>query len=81
MSINKETLADKILPFLDTHVDATCTKCKNSTTLHQTDEYWACDELLKRGWYATQDNLYCPKCQKARLKKLKQSKEKNVSRK
>jgi hypothetical protein len=29
------------------------------------------DELIKEGWYATSKNVWCPKCNKKRLKKKK----------
>ncbi len=67
MPTPKETQEDKIIPFLDSHVDVECTKCGTCVTFHLLDDFDAARQLAKTGWYATEKSLYCPTCQKKRL--------------
>jgi len=67
-NMSKETQQDKIIPFLNSEVYVECTKCNSAAGFFQLDDYDAADELVKLGWYATENNIFCPKCQKNRKK-------------
>lgn len=71
MSKYKETQEDKIIQFLESFVDAKCDKCNKQETFHQMDDYDAAGVMVRDGWYATPNYLYCPSCQKKRKSKTK----------
>lgn len=62
---NADQLEDNIL--IEASIE--CTKCKSGDLEMHTDQYYAADEFFKKGWRATPNNVYCPKCAKTYLKK------------
>ncbi len=40
-----------------------CNKCKKEKYINGGDEYDAVDHFITKGWYATENNCYCPECQ------------------
>lgn len=49
--------------------EITCGKCKKTVTLNHVESDDALDTFKEEGWYATPKNVYCPACNKKRLKK------------
>jgi len=51
---------------LSTH-DITCGNCGIIDSVHNIDEYEACEFFYTEGWRA-RNNTYCPRCAKKKLK-------------
>ena len=61
---------DKIQESVISTVGISCTKCGSVYEDYGMDEFEFSDELVKKGWRATENNIHCPKC----AKKLKPKK-------
>jgi len=46
-----------------------CSKCKKQKDYPNSDGWDAVEAAINDGWYATENNTYCPDCNKKRLKK------------
>ncbi len=53
---------------IETVCSISCSKCKSDDGAYNTDEFYASQDLFKKGWRATDKNIYCPKCAKKYLK-------------
>lgn len=63
-----EKLFDKLIDFIETESSIRCTKCRKIDNIMFCDQYDAVEPLIKDGWYATENNCYCPECNKKRKK-------------
>jgi hypothetical protein len=65
----------ELLDYCETTVDICCSKCGTTDTVCCLDDYNAVEEFFKKGWRATLQNCYCPKCAmkyiKGKLKPIK----------
>jgi len=50
---------------VETFSSIMCSKCPKSETIAG-DEYDAGEQFFKKGWHATEQNVYCPSCNKKR---------------
>ncbi len=53
--------SDKIRDNIMMQVEITCTKCGRTDT-DFSDEFYFSEKLIKEGWRATLNNIYCPYC-------------------
>jgi len=66
MNIEKEK--DILLENIEVVSTITCSSC-GATQSSWTDDYYASEEFIGKGWRATRNrNVYCPKCAKKKLK-------------
>jgi hypothetical protein len=66
----KKKTADDLIDFIQVLSSIECSKCKAADCCWMADEFSASESLFKKGWRATQSNIYCPKCAKKHLKSL-----------
>ena len=59
---------DYIAEAIEIECTIRCSKCRNTQTNVQTDEYYFSDELMEYGWRATKHHVYCPDCAKKYIK-------------
>jgi hypothetical protein len=73
MNIDEKQI-DKLLDYVITVCDITCTKCDYFSSLSMVDDYSAAERFSDDGWHATDNHVYCPQCAKKYLKKKKSKK-------
>ena len=69
--MKKERLENNILDAIEVLCSIQCTKCKHTERMYGADSYDLVDTLISDGWYATDKNVYCPKCNEDRISKKK----------
>lgn len=68
----KERAEINLAQHLNVIASISCTKCGASDSDYCEDPYNDyIDYLVEEKWYATDKNVYCPKCNKKRIKKNK----------
>ncbi len=65
--MSKKYKPDDLDGYVFTTTDISCSKCSESDTTGG-DEYEAMKYFFNKGWRATPNNCYCPKCAKKYLK-------------
>lgn len=63
--MEKDKAIMNLSDFTQTEFHISCTNC-NAEQATDGDE----DDFYKKGWRATQQNCYCPKCAKKKLKQV-----------
>jgi hypothetical protein len=64
-------LESNLLDAMEVCTTITCSKCRKHTDYHGVNEFDVLDTVIEDGWYATDANVYCPKCEKDRQYKKK----------
>ncbi len=64
----KEKLEVNILEAIEQVCVITCSKCQKVDKSYGADSYDIVDGLVEEGWYATEKGVWCPECNKKRLK-------------
>ena len=73
--MNKGHESMELMDYCETTVDICCSKCGINDTICGADDYNAAEEFFKKGWRATHQNCYCPKCAMKYIKeKIKNNK-------
>lgn len=67
--MNKEILEDRLYNAVETISSIQCTKCKKVDQFYQEDDWQVVSSAMNKGWYATENYVYCPDCQFKRKKK------------
>lgn len=66
----EEKLYNNVYGATEQSCTITCSKCgKIDITYHADDTHGVVSSLIDDGWYATEKNTWCPKCNKKRIKK------------
>jgi len=65
--MSKAKMAYDLMAFTSNTTTIKCTKCQETRT-EWLDEYDAVDYFFEKGWRATENHCYCPKCSKKYLK-------------
>ena len=63
-----DKLKDNIYNQIETFHHIHCSKCAKETYIAYGDEWDAVNDFIIEGWYATDNNCYCPECNKKRNK-------------
>lgn len=62
--------SEQLIDFCQEEVTLYCTNCKESQTEHNVDSNWGSEIFFEKGWRGTENNCYCPKCAKKKLKNI-----------
>jgi predicted nucleic-acid-binding Zn-ribbon protein len=68
----EEKLEMNLYNGIKTFSTITCSKCGKHEDYFGCDGYEAVEPALRNGWYATENNVYCPKCNSKRRKNSNQ---------
>jgi phage terminase large subunit GpA-like protein len=68
---NQKDQISSIFDFTESTTSIICGVCKAVSTYHNLDEFMSCEAFWDDGWRIFRDKCYCPKCVKAKLKKIK----------
>ena len=61
--------SDSLYDAIIVSVEISCNNCRKTNTIHECDEFDACDSFYEDGWRMTRaQNVYCPECAKIKLK-------------
>lgn len=74
----EENQINNLMEAIHTSSVILCSKC-NAHATFQGDEIESAHYFRKKGWYATEYNIYCPKCYKAPYKKKQAKKKKAIT--
>ena len=67
--IKKDKILDKLYNSIHSFYSIYCFKCQKEEQCFYGDEFTAADNFYNKGWYATENNIYCPECNNKRKKK------------
>lgn len=59
----EEKLENNLYNNIETFHHIKCTKCKKEVYEVGGDDWQVVETFFKQGWYATENNCYCPECQ------------------
>lgn len=65
----KDKALDRLYNSVHSFCSIYCSKCKKVEECLYGDEFDAANKFYNKGWYATENNIYCPECNNKRKKK------------
>lgn len=68
--MKEQKLEENVLNCIHTTSRIECTRC-DATGICGANDDEAVDVFIRDGWYATENNVYCPTCNEKRKKSLK----------
>ena len=61
---SKEKVVFHLYDNIETVNTIICSKCGTQEVEFNIDVFEAADSFYEKGWYATSNNIYCPRCRK-----------------